>query len=929
MARLTDDGQDAASDPAEILSPQPFVPPGKGFLVSSLESSNETYHQENAQMTPAQMTPAQMTPAQDYEYNSSPSSARHSTSEVFGHEMDDELEQLKSRASSRSSLSSIPASVLIHPVDHMKQMPDMDIHEKIAGYRIEASEASFGDFNDIPANIRTIRQREAAFRKPSSVRAMQMHTEDEADDDDYLTPPRRRQGLRSPGSSPLKRSQYYSSNASKQPKPKKEAPLVLLHCTLLPPSLPVPGASDPRNQDILEDELPAAYWRRWRRLQDRVGSGVLRDRGVLISHPEDLYDMLEERLLESLELQRPRLQNGHFLGHDDHSSGSGSEGDFSDIGESETDGEQGEECPDCGTHVRHGDSNRKWEIRVFAANGLMRAGAWSAAWHDMEKVDVEVGLWLPSDVRRGLERRLAEAQMAVTERAQDQTSQMHMHMQISSLVNQDNQVPQDILESPRPSHARMISDGGSLRSDGMSFRQAFPEAQPQARIEHVPEFKHERKEHEVALSTLLVNYIRVLAADRRNIALVILSVLVAFLAFGSCEQPALFYPDLGSFSQSMSHDIPSSPAMSLSVTSSLSDSARSVISVEETNAPVLSSNDLLPSSKSMHAAQSETPPMSTETVESSYMSDGSSEPQIVSTESVEPTETTPSPLIEATQSQTEETAYVSSSSASAVEFSSIPEEALESTATIEPQSEGPAEASLADTVDSPTVSIESAPSSADYDEVPTLSDVYVETETSQSESATDYPLEIETSPAVSSESPFSSIDATIVSEETEVFTETTQSPAEATIETPWIDAVETLAAPAELTLSSIDTAIVPENNVESTEATPYQVEATIETPSDDAEKILAATAEFTPSSIDTAIVPENNVESTEIIPYHTEATIETPLVDAVESLAAPAESTPSTEDIDSPTPSDVATETDLLQSNTHEEDEERNEEQAY
>jgi hypothetical protein len=31
---------------------------------------------------------------------------------------------------------------------------------------------------------------------------------------------------------------------------------VLLHCTLLPPSIPVPGASDPRNQDILEDELP-------------------------------------------------------------------------------------------------------------------------------------------------------------------------------------------------------------------------------------------------------------------------------------------------------------------------------------------------------------------------------------------------------------------------------------------------------------------------------------------------------------------------------------------------------------------------------------------------------------------------------------------------------------------------------------------------
>jgi ssDNA-binding Zn-finger/Zn-ribbon topoisomerase 1 len=520
MARLNDD-QDAAVDSTEILSPQPFILQNKGFLVSSLEPASESYQADNAQMS-----------TQDYEYNSSSSSARHSTSDVFGQEMDDELEQLKSRASSRSSLSSVPASVLVHPVDKMKQMPDMDIHEKIAGYRIEQSEAGFGDFDEVPTAIRTIRQREAVFRKPSSVRAMQMHTEDEADDDDYLTPPRRRGGMRSPGSSPLKHSPYYSPNAPKPPKQKKEAPLVLLHCTLLPPSIAVPGAADPRNQDILEDELPVEYWKRWRRLQDRVGSGVVRDRGVLISHPEDLYDMLEERLLESLELQRPRLQNGHFVGRDDNAT---SDDELSDFEESETDGEQGDECPDCGGHVRHGDSNRKWEIRVFAANGLMRAGAWAAAWRDMEKVDVEVGLWLPSDVRRGLERRLAEEQMAVVERDQAQSPQMQM-MHISSLVDAENQVLPEILQSPRQAHARMISGVGSFRSEGMS-RQSFSEP-PIQRDHHVPDVEQKR-EHEVALSTLFANYLRVLAADRRNIALVLLSVLAAFLAIGSRQQLSL------------------------------------------------------------------------------------------------------------------------------------------------------------------------------------------------------------------------------------------------------------------------------------------------------------------------------------------------------------------------------------------------------
>ncbi|CAI7599328.1 unnamed protein product [Penicillium glandicola] len=773
MARLNDESQQDV-DCTEILSPQPFAPQGKGFLVSSLESRNESYPADNPQMSSTQ----------EYEYNSSCSSTRHSTSDVFGREMDDELDQLKSRASSRSSLSSVPASVLIHPVDRMKQMPDMDIHEKIAGYRVEESEASFGDFNDIPAN-RTIRQREAAFRKPSSVRAMQMHTEDEADDDDYLTPPRRRPGLRSrsPGPSPLKRSPYYSPNAPKQPKSRKEAPLVLLHCTLLPPSIAVPGASDPRNQGILEDELPAEYWKRWRRLQDRVGSGVLRDRGVLISHPEDLYDILEERLLESLELQRPRLQNGHFVGREDDGSGSGSESDFSDMAESETDGEQGDECPDCGSHVRHGDNNRKWEIRVFAANGLMRAGAWAAAWRDMEKVDVEVGLWLPSDVRRNLERRLAEEQMAIVEQAQSQMPQMHMQMQMqmSSLVDGGNQVPPEILQSPRQSHARIVSDIGSFRPDDMTFRQDLPRAESQ--LDPAPEFGREKKEHEVALSTLFINYLRVLAADRRNIALLLLSVLVAFLAFGSRQQQIPVYPHLGSFPQGFSNDIPandilsSSVLPSLSVAPSLSPSVSLASSVIATDQLVMSSAGSVPA-ELVAASESEVIPIANMSEPASLTVDSpvsGAQPtrEVDSTENIAP----PQPL-ENSQFQLEEAEDSSSFSAVAIESHIVPLEPAEPTETTEPdleatsdtsldnnvepsvmspesspstdsiessvlldvsietaqpQLEGNAQNSLEDTVDSPTISAELSPSSADSDEPPILEDVPADNEQHQLE----------------------------------------------------------------------------------------------------------------------------------------------------------------------------------------------------
>lgn len=523
MARLNDEDEPDSANYASdyILSPQPRAPPSKEHLFASFETSHLPI-ENGSTIDDSQMS------TQDYEYSSCSSSAGHSTSDIFGREVDDELEQMKSRASSRSSLSSVPASVLIHP----KPMSAMSLHDRIAGYNIEEDEASFGGFEGPPKSIRTIRQREGAFRKPSSVRAMQMHTEDEADDDDYLTPPRRRGGVRSPGSSTLKRSPYYSPNSSQsKPKPKvqKEYPLVLLHCTLLAPSLPVPGAALPQNQKLLEEVLPPEYWKRWRRLQDKVGSGVLRDRGVLISHPEDLYDMLEERLLESLELQRPRLHQGHFVGHEE--SGTGSEGELSDQGESETDGEQDEECPDCGGRVRNGDCNRKWEIKVFAANGLMRAGAWAAAWKEMEKVDVEVGLWLPSEVRRSLEKILAE------ENAANAMEELHAAPPLDPVSH----FAMDPRRLSVQTHTRTVSEAGSFQANISAS--VPPTKLPEMNFSPTGS---EKREHEVALQTLLINYIRVLAGDRRNIALVFMSILVVFLAIGSRSQQfpvqPSFYP---------------------------------------------------------------------------------------------------------------------------------------------------------------------------------------------------------------------------------------------------------------------------------------------------------------------------------------------------------------------------------------------------
>ncbi|GES62339.1 flavo protein oxygenase [Aspergillus terreus] len=488
---------------------------------------------------------------QDCGYHSSASSAQHSSSDIFGGDDEDEpRDGSHSRASSHSSISSIPGSVLTHTMDGFKAFAMRETAANAAPPAAAAARA--WDDRDGKAYSRilhTVRQREAAFRKPSSVRAMQMHTEDEGDDDDdFLTPPKRKAaGHRlsdisarsaASSSSPLKRaSPYYSPTGSgaAKPKPKKEYPLVLLHCNLLPPSLPVPGLVGCPDQKILQEVLPPEYWRRWKRLEEKVGSGVVRDRGVLISHPEDMYDVLEERLLESLELQRPRLDHGHFLGHD---------ADSEKEGHSTTDDEEGEECPDCGGRVvHHVGAGRKWEIRVFAANGLMKAGAWAAAWKEMEKVDVEVGLWLPSEVRRELEKRLLE----------DEGPRNRSAMPVPQLHEPVCALPPS-LDNPRTREPTPIpAQRSSSSASGAAMRQ---EQQGTDRF-----FESRKHAAEIDLQTLLVNYIRVLAADKRNVAIVVLSIMVMFFAIN--VRPRAPAPELRLFPQDMM-DVGELPVMSVS-----------------------------------------------------------------------------------------------------------------------------------------------------------------------------------------------------------------------------------------------------------------------------------------------------------------------------------------------------------------------------
>ena len=491
-------------DSDAIMSPI-LVPSQQTHLKSLVAKENNVYVADEAETNSG------------YDTLSS-SSPRYSTGDLDDNFDSDEIARLSSPTSSRSSISSFPASVIIHPMDDLKSSISPGIPQMEQTYNsTDGRDASKG------GSARYARGIHAPFRHPSSVRAIQMDTEDE--DEDFNTPSRCRRGVhghRSPGisrsieSTPSKRPGCSSDGTPKKPTAKKEYPLVLLHCHLLPPTLSPATSLGIPNQHVLKEILPPKYWRRWKLLEEKIiGSGVLRERGILIPHPQEMYDILEERLLESLELEQPRLQNGHFISRDENDR----------IKEEDTDLATDDEkhgCPDCGSKVAiDGDINRKWEIKVYAANGLMKSGAWAAAWREMEKVDVEVSLWLPPNIRTALERRMADE----TTRSSETEVQTPNAVSHSGNSKDEPQLCQDQIDGL--SDAIQTNNRSCATQNQDTIHQELDPAPRTACDNEIG--------NEVELQTLLINYLKVLARDKRNVAIAILSSLVLLFAVSGAQ----------------------------------------------------------------------------------------------------------------------------------------------------------------------------------------------------------------------------------------------------------------------------------------------------------------------------------------------------------------------------------------------------------
>lgn len=302
-------------------------------------------------------------------------------------------------------------------------------------------------------------------------------------------------------------------------KSRREAPLVLLHVTVLPLRWmwgdilncldALNGKTFGENKELFEaSEQLKSLRDSWRELQDHVSDTVL-ERGVLIPHPQNDYEVLEERLLESLDLPLRRrariLECGHYLGPSNEFGDE--EYDESEDEYASQSGETREEkrhwCNTCRNEIKYDDlgPGKVFRVKVYASNGLMRAGAWEACWKEMERVDIEVEPIVEMSVQNELEKliiingeleekrqreleeaeaeavRAAEAAEAAARAAQEEEAQLSMHDQSISrpqsvaansmvieepVFNEEQALPapemsRSIMDTPTTQDQRMIS----------------------------------------------------------------------------------------------------------------------------------------------------------------------------------------------------------------------------------------------------------------------------------------------------------------------------------------------------------------------------------------------------------------------------------------------------------------------------------------
>ena len=489
--------------------------------------------------------------------------------------------------SDRSGRSSLNSCHDLSDEVHGKELHSPGVEEETAEpmSRIPSA-ASFTPRESTPNTPSKVLSR-PPFRTPSSVRAIQMSSPTPSI---FSSPRSTKRRLPTVSRIGTPTSHISSSPTKKTPtrfKAKKEYPLVLLHVTVLPLSWNY-------SHIMSSPELPPTLQNvkdNWRLLQEKLGDTVL-ERGILLPHPQDSYEVLEERLLEALELPvRPRakiLKCGHYMGPETPISDSEAEGReyFS--------GEERKWCDICGRDVKieglDGPGEKRFRIKIYASNGLMRAGAWAAAWRDMERVDVEIEPFVEGGLAVELEHMAASAIPISPSRGQ------HIEHEDDGFVDEE-EIPEHMPDEQVVSDAIQDADE-ELRKADLALRQAQEEEamrrkiMEEERIREIygpntpspaprPQKRPPRHVDTDSLPELLMAAFKLAIRDKKNVVIFVLSLLVLVMAVKPRTMVANMPPVVGRAAQVHEIVMPSTESVTVKAVPSIESLVRIVSEIPE------------------------------------------------------------------------------------------------------------------------------------------------------------------------------------------------------------------------------------------------------------------------------------------------------------------------------------------------------------
>ncbi|KAL6693314.1 hypothetical protein J3F84DRAFT_380519 [Trichoderma pleuroticola] len=339
-------------------------------------------------------------------------------------------------------------------------------------------------------------------------------------------------------------SAQYSAKKTPPRFKKNDPPLVLLHVTLLPLRWAWGDVLDEAKTSELSEGVKTLR-EAWRQLEDTIGD-TIQDRGVLLPHPQNDFEVMEERLLEALELpfkSRARiLECGHYLGPsnempfaDEHDSEEDDD-TFDDDGSARAGVSKKDThwCTTCSCEIPVDalGAGKIYRVKVYASNGLLRAGAWEACWKEMERVDIEIEPMMDAKLQDEMVH-LAARQDRVLSKSRAGRRRLSSRIQDVEDEREDEDFDESFVGKERSASRRSVS---------------YDKTSPGYREMHGEKDKSQSRFKAGSFPDMVVNAFKKLLDDKRNLAILLLSALTVVVALRGGVNNR-FYDELGPFQQ--------------------------------------------------------------------------------------------------------------------------------------------------------------------------------------------------------------------------------------------------------------------------------------------------------------------------------------------------------------------------------------------